>query len=199
MTLAPLSHEPRSVPVPLDGGVATLRPLRHGETEPLLAVFAGMSAASRASRYFLGMTALPSSSIAALVDVDGCGHVAWVADVDGAPVGIARYVRVAPHTAEVAFEVVDAQQGRGLGTALLDVVTTVAAGQGVRRLRASVLPANTPSLRLVRRIGIALAYEDGVLEGEGDLRLLDPPRVDRAAVLALARRDGEGRESSPCA
>lgn len=188
-----ISWLPRSRPmrdhihVPLSrGGAAALRPLRAGETEPLLAVFEGLSAASRASRYLVGVPRLPSVMLKALVAVDGHDHVAWLATVAGEPAGIARYVRVAPDTVEVAFEVADDHQGLGLGTALLDVATTVAAAHGVRRVRATVLPTNAPSLRLLARLGIPLTLVDGLLEGEGPLRLLDPALVDRRAVLALA-------------
>jgi RimJ/RimL family protein N-acetyltransferase len=165
-----------------------LRPLRAGETEPLLAVFEGLSPASRFSRFLVGVPRLPSSMLSALVDLDGHDHVAWLASIDGMPAGVARSIRVAPDTAEIAFEVADVHQGHGLGTVLLDTVTTVAATHGVRRVRASVLPANAPSLRLLARLGIPLTLNDGLLEGEGPLRLLDPSHVNRRAVVALAQR-----------
>jgi RimJ/RimL family protein N-acetyltransferase len=181
------------VEVPLSRrGAAALRPLRPGETEALLAVFERLSPASRADRYLVGVPRLPSVMLNALVAVDGHDHVAWLAAVAGEPAGIARYVRLGPDTVEVAFEVADAHQGRGLGTALLDTVTTVAAAHGVRRVQATVLPTNAPSLRLLARLGIPLTLNDGLLEGEGPLRLLDPPRVDRRAVVALAQRQ-DGR------
>ena len=176
-----------AVPLP-DGGEVSLRPLRHGESAPLLAVFDGMSTASRADRYLTGTSRLLPSMVRALTDVDGHDHVAWLASVDDRPVGIARSVRVAPCTGELAFEVVDAQQGRGIGSVLADAVTTTALARGVRRVRATVLPGNTASLRLLRRLGVCLAWDEGVLEGEGALRLLPVPRVDRRAVLALAAR-----------
>ena len=46
-------------------------------------------------------------------------------------------------------------------------------------------PANHASVRLLRRVGLTLQVVDGVLEGEGLLRLPDPPRVDRHAVLEV--------------
>jgi RimJ/RimL family protein N-acetyltransferase len=185
-----------------EGACVALRPLDLGEVEPLLAVFDGLSRKSRASRYLVGMPRLPSSMVAALVDVDGHDHVAWLASVAGQPVGLARYVRLSRETVEVAFEVVDAWQGQGLGAVLLDVITTVAAARGVRRLRATVHPANTPSLRLLARIGMRLVADDGLLEGESPLRLLDPPLVDRRAVVALAgrrtSRSGDQNRSASC-
>ena len=73
MTILPFSlPRPRSlrtapdghVPVALaDGGTASLRPLGHGETEPLHAVFAQMSAASRYSRYLAGTPRLPAALV----------------------------------------------------------------------------------------------------------------------------------------
>lgn len=175
------------VPVRLPGGgTVALRPLRRGETGPLEAVFDGMSLDSRAQRYFTPMNRLPSAMLAALADVDGDRHVAWVAVLAGRPVGVGRYLLDDAGVAEVAFEVADASRGAGIGTILLDAVTTVAAARGVRRVRALVLPGNQASRRMVARLGVHLALVDGLLEGDGPLRLLDPPRVPRQAVVALA-------------
>lgn len=188
------------VPVRLPGGGSVaLRPLRRGETEALEAVFDGMSLGSRAQRYFTPMTRLPSAMVAALANVDGDRHVAWVAVLGGRPVGLGRYLLDDAGVAEVAFEVADASRGAGIGTMLLDAVTTVAAARGVRRVRAAVLPGNEPSRRMVARLGVHLALVDGVLEGDGPLRLLDPPRVDRRAVVTLACRvAADDSQDGPC-
>ena len=175
------------VPVTLrDGGTALLRPLRPGETDSLLDVFDQLSDRSRASRYLVGMPRLPRSMVQALAAVDGCRHIAWLATVDDRAAGIARAVRTESATAEVAFEVADRHHGLGLGAALLDAVTTVAAARGVRRLEATALADNDASVHLLRRLGMGWVAVDGLLEGSGALRLLDPARVDRGAVLALA-------------
>lgn len=175
------------VPVVLrDGGTALLRPLLPGETGPLLDVFEQLSPASRSSRYLVGMPRLPRAMVDALAAVDGCRHLAWLATVEDRAAGIARVVRTGSGSAEVAFEVADRHHGRGLGTVLIDAVTTVAAARGVRRLEATALPGNDASVHLLRRLGLGWAATGGLLEGSGPLRLLDPARVDRAAVLALA-------------
>jgi hypothetical protein len=44
----------------------------------------------------------------------------------------------------------------------------------------------------MRRFGLVLRLCDGVLEGESTLRLPEPARIDRAAVLALAVRGAVG-------
>ncbi len=175
----------RQVTVAIRGGTAKLRPLRAGEVDPLEAVFAGMSPASRLDRYLTGVARLTPSMRAALTALDGHDHVAWLASVDGAPAGIARFVRTAPDTAEVALEVVDAHQGRGLGAVLVDTITTVAACRGIERLEATVSAGNHASQRLVAGVGVRLRPDGPALSGVGRLQLMDPPRVDRAAVIGL--------------
>jgi len=190
-------RQPRDhVPVRLRaGGSAAIRPLHSGEEAPLLAVFDQMSSTSLANRYLVGLPRLTRSMIDALVRVDGQDHVAWLGSVDDRPAGIARYVRVGPATAEVALEVADADHGRGLGTALLDAVTTLACLNGIQRIHAIVLPDNRPSQRLLTKIGVPLLPSGSALEGEAALRLLDPPRVDRAAVVTLATRALDARDA----
>lgn len=111
-----------------DGGTVVLRPLERGETAPQIAVLDKMSVASRWQRFLTAVpTRLPTAVLAALSDIDGRRHVAWLASVDGRPAGVARYVECEPGLAEVAFEVVDAHHGRGIGSLLLEAVATVAA------------------------------------------------------------------------
>jgi RimJ/RimL family protein N-acetyltransferase len=185
--VALLGPEPTEVLVPLrQGGTVALRPLRPGEAGPLQEIFDGMSAEARFQRYLAGMPRLPGAMLTALADVDGVRHAAWLASVAGRPVGVARYVVVEPGVAELAFEVTDAHRGTGIGTVLLDAITTVAAAHSVRRIRAALLPDNGPSRALVTKVGVRLFPARTILEGEGPLRLLDPPRIDRRAVIGLA-------------
>jgi len=52
---------------------------------------------------------------------------------------------------------------------------------------------------MVARLGVHLALVDGLLERDAPLRLLDPPRVDRHAVVALARRVAAAEsQDGPC-
>ena len=112
-----------------------------------------------------------SATLDLITDVDGDRHAAWLAwprDNRSASPLRARDAGIA----EVAVEVVDDHQGLGIGSALVDAVTTVAAARGVDRVRALLSPDNEASRRLVTRIGIRLQVVDGLLEGEGRLRLL---------------------------
>jgi RimJ/RimL family protein N-acetyltransferase len=170
-----------------DGGSVLLRPLSGGEVSVVETVFEGLSSQSRRRRFLVPMPRLPGGHRRALADVDGERHVAWVALVDGVPVGICRYVRTSPDAAELAFEVVDAHQGRGIGSALVDAVTTVARANGITWLEATVEPGNAASEALLARAGVRLVSVDGLLEGGGEPR---PVRwsspVNPRAVLALA-------------
>jgi GNAT superfamily N-acetyltransferase len=146
-----------------------LRPLRHGERKPVLDVFAGLSERSRRLR-FLGMKPrLPERDLAYLVDVGCCGREA-VAAVDqetGLTVGIARFVRdAAAPEAEIAFEVVDAWQGQGVGRRLLTELKALALEQGILRFRALIAHGNMPAFGLVHGVGVLLSrrYEDGSVE-----------------------------------
>jgi GNAT superfamily N-acetyltransferase len=180
-----------------DGSTAVLRPLGPGETGPLQAVFDGLSAQSRTDRYLVGVPRLTGSMATALTAVDDHRHIAWLATVDDRPAGIARAVRVGPATAELAFEVVDACQGVGLGAALVDALTTAGAVSGIDRVRATVHPSNHRSLHVLALVGLRLSPLDGLLEGESRLRLMERPRIDRTRVARMYRdRHGAADETS---
>lgn len=168
------------------GGLVELRPLRAGEAAPVQAVFDAMSDHAVVQRYLSPIPRLTDGMLARLTDLAPERHVAWVAMAGSQPVGIARYVRTGPASADVAFEVVDAFQGRGVGTVLLDAVTTVAHARGIRLLQASAYAENAGSLALLRKVGLRLHTTSGIAEGESPLRLMDPAAVHREAVLRLA-------------
>ena len=187
--LSPERPSPRReiIAVLRDTGSVVLRPLGDGETTPQLAVLEGLSDRSRQQRFLVPVPSqLPAAMQAALGAVDGHRHVAWLASVDGRPAGVARSVELRTGAAEIALEVVDAHHGRGIGTLLLEAVTTVAAARGVRQLSASVLPGNVASVRLLAHVGLRLRAAGGVLEGSEPLRLPCPARLDMAAVLTAA-------------
>jgi GNAT superfamily N-acetyltransferase len=120
-------------------------------------VFAGLSERSRRHRFLAAKPRLPQRELEYLSDVGRCGHEALVAATlpAGRPVGIARYVRSTcdDETAEVAVEVIDEYQGRGVGRLLGRQLVRHALAVGVTRFRATVSAENTAGLRLVERLG----------------------------------------------
>jgi len=136
-----------------------LRRLRHGERHPVLDVFAGLSERSRRLRFLGAKPRLLASDLDRLVDVGCCGReaVAAVEPETGRTVGIARFVRDGDvPEAEIAFEVVDERQGRGIGKRLVAELRTLALEEGILRFRAYVDRSNRPALALVRSLGDVL-------------------------------------------
>jgi GNAT superfamily N-acetyltransferase len=132
-----------------------IRDHRPGDEHVVEAVFAGLSPLSRRRRYLVATDELAPKALAALRAVDGDRHVAFVAEVGRGrrrrPVGVARYVVDGPGRAEVAYEVVDRWQGRGVGTRLVGALVEAARSRGLEELHATVLPENTASLAVLER------------------------------------------------
>ncbi|WP_117237776.1 GNAT family N-acetyltransferase [Thermus sediminis] len=78
-------------------------------------------------------------------------------------VATGEYVRVrGQDTAEVAFLVEDAYQGKGLGTLLLERLALVAAKRGIRRFQAFTLAENRPMLNVFMESGFRVkAHREG--------------------------------------
>jgi RimJ/RimL family protein N-acetyltransferase len=73
-------------------------------------------------------------------------------DDDPLPAGMARLVRDGS-AAEVAFEVVDAHQGRGIGSTLARELAADARAAGIRELVATVCGDNPPVVSLLKAVG----------------------------------------------
>jgi len=133
----------------LDGIV--IRPLRDGDTETVNAVFARLGDTSRRRRFGGAKPQLSEEELALLARADGDHHVlvAYVAD-DPRPAAIARLVRQGKG-AEVAFEVADECQGRGIGTALVRTLAADARAAGIVEFHATVSGDNPRAISLLSR------------------------------------------------
>jgi GNAT superfamily N-acetyltransferase len=160
-----------------------IRPLLHGESEPLRVVFAGMSPTSRYQRFHTPLPRLTAPMQKLLTDTDGQRHTAFVAelaDTDGwTPLGIGRVIATGEQRAEVAFEVVDAWQGRGIGHRLLTALRHRAAALGHREIVALVLPENRRAAALVRSV-----FPDVTTRRSGAILELTARISDPTAVAA---------------
>lgn len=137
----------------VDGVV--IRPLRNGETAVVQAVFDGLGDRSRLLRFGGAKNVLCGSDLELLARVDATHHV-LVAVAGGRPVGLARLVRDGT-CAEVAFEVVDEWQGRGVGRLLVNRLAADARAAGIERLHGDVRDVNAASRALLRRARLAVA------------------------------------------
>lgn len=110
--------------------------------------------------------ALSPEHLRYLTEVDGRDHVAWAAldeERPGLPgMGVARYARLPdePEVAEAAITVVDAYQGRGLGTVLLGVLAGTARDHRITTFCNYVLADNEAMIRLLDELGAELVPEE---------------------------------------
>ena len=110
-----------------------------------------------------------------LAAVDGHRHVALAAFAGAEPVGIVRIIGQDHCRAELAVEVVDAWQGRGVGTRLLAAARDRAAQLGHCALVAEVLAENTAMRAVLRRVfPTARTRSDGA-----ELTITLPVAVDK--------------------
>jgi GNAT superfamily N-acetyltransferase len=131
-----------------------IRPLGRGDGDLLDRIMDGMSLQSRYQRFHSPKPSLNEADRAFLTNVDGHDHLALVAfAADGAPVGVARAVRLRdePAAAEIAVAVVDASQRHGVGSELIGRLARCAAAAGIERFIAHVLSESGLSAHLTRR------------------------------------------------
>ena len=134
----------------------TIRLLRNGYTATVAALFSRLGSRSREKRFCGAKPRLSDHELTALARVDGDHHVlVGYLDGDPQPAGMARLVRDGA-AAEVAFEVADAYQGRGIGTTLARELAADARAAGIRELVATVCGDNPPVVSLLKRVGNSL-------------------------------------------
>jgi GNAT superfamily N-acetyltransferase len=145
------------MPVALrDGTVVRLRPVRAGDEPGLRALLERLSPESRRLRFFDAAADLDRK--AGWAASQGGGRGFGLVALAGSPkriVGHAACVGEAGGRAEIAFEVEDALQGRGLGRLLLRELLLAARAAGVDLLLALVDPSNRRMAELLRHAGFA--------------------------------------------
>jgi ribosomal protein S18 acetylase RimI-like enzyme len=134
----------------------TIRVLRNGDTTTVAALFERLGSRSRERRFCGAKPRLSGDELGLLARVDDTHHVlVGFLDGDPEPVGIARLVRNG-RAAEVAFEVADAYQGRGIGTILTRELAADARAAGITELQATVCGDNPPAVSLLSRVARSL-------------------------------------------
>jgi ribosomal protein S18 acetylase RimI-like enzyme len=145
----------RALPNRKLGALVLVRPLRDGDVETVAAVFDRLSPESRARRFHGAKPRLSDSECACLARVDADRHV-LVAHVDGdeTAAAMARLVRCREdhRAAEIAFEVADRYQQRGIGSALTAELIADARAAGISQITALVASDNPAALALLRRV-----------------------------------------------
>ncbi|HEY8479156.1 MAG TPA: GNAT family N-acetyltransferase [Spirillospora sp.] len=176
-----------------DGGTAHLRPIRPDDARILRDFHGRLSPESIYYRFFSPRPHLSDRDVEHFTTVDYDNRAALIATIGEEMVAVVRYDRLSdrPETAEVAFLVEDAHQGRGLGPVLLEHIAAAARERGVRRFVASVLPENRRMTRIFREAGYRAEqrFEDGVIELVLDLE----PTETSLEVMAAREHRAESR------
>ena len=126
-----------------------------------------LSSETRYFRFFTAAAQFSDHELRYFTEVDQHNHVAWIALDSSNPnhpgLGVARFIRTneEPTIAEMAFVVIDAYQGRGLGTMLLAVLYLMAQARDVQVLQANVLGENTRVSNWLRNLGAAGTFDRG--------------------------------------
>ncbi|HET7415243.1 MAG TPA: GNAT family N-acetyltransferase [Arthrobacter sp.] len=196
-----------------DGSTAHLRPIGPSDAEAVRTFHAAQSENSIYMRFFTYKSSLSSREVKRFTEVDYKDRVAFVITRRNEIIGIGRYDRLDdPAEAEVAFNISDHYQGRGLGSILLEHLTAAARENGIRKFSAEVLPNNRKMLDVFSDAGYEVErhFDDGVValsfnidptarsravmesrehraEARSVRELLTPSSV---AVIGASRRDG---------
>jgi GNAT superfamily N-acetyltransferase len=140
-----------------DGSLVRIRPGRRTDRELLVRGFDRLGPESRYRRFLTPMRELGEKAVRYMTELDHHDHEAMVAlDERGEEgIGDAFYVRdrERPDTAEVAVTVVDAWQGRGVGTLLLEAISARARDEGIRTFTALMLARNGEMMHLFEQLG----------------------------------------------
>lgn len=138
-----------------DGRPVELRLLKHADAMLLRRGFDQLSDRSRYQRFCAPKPRLTDSEVQYFTEVDGERHFAIgaVQQVDGEEkgLGVARFIRLdeRPDVAEPAIVVVDAAQGIGLGSALMQRLMEAAHERGIRAFEFFALGDNGPLDRMI--------------------------------------------------
>lgn len=171
-----------------DGGTAHLRPIHPSDADAVQAFHAGQSQNSIYMRFFAFKARLSSKELKRFTEVDYRDRVAFVITIGGEIIGIGRYDRLEdPSEAEVAFNIADKHQGRGIGSILLEHLAAAARENGIRRFSAEVLPENRKMLMVFSDAGydVKRHFDDGVVSLEFNI---DPTDKSRAVMESREHR-----------
>ena len=149
-----------------DGETVQVRPITSADGDLLVDFFERLGPESRYFRFFRVKQDLNPEEVKFFTSVDYEQRMALIVLNEDRMTAVGRYDidESDPTSAEVAFAVADEEQGRGIGTELLQLLTSYARQHGVERFRAFVLPENVQMMRVFRNSGYELGrtVEDGV-------------------------------------
>jgi len=148
-----------------DGSAAHVRPILPSDADALQDFHQRQSEQSRYLRFFAPMPRISARDLSRFTHVDHVDRVAFIVLVGEEIIAVGRYDRIAPHSAEVAFNVSDSRQGTGLASVLLEHLAAAARERGINEFTAEVLPQNTKMIKVFTETGFDVdrTLDDGVV------------------------------------
>ncbi|UQN30929.1 GNAT family N-acetyltransferase [Brachybacterium kimchii] len=171
-----------------DGSAAHLRPILPSDADALQRFHTAQSEHSRYLRFFAPMPELSPRDLTRFTVVDHRDRVALIVLIGEDIVAVGRFDRLeGTSEAEVAFNVADSQQGKGLGSVLLEHLAAAARERGVATFVADVLPQNSRMINVFTDAGfdVRRTYDDGVVVVEFSI---DPTERSRAVIAEREHR-----------
>ena len=167
-----------------DGSVAHLRPIKPSDADDIQRFHSRQSDESIYLRFFAPLKRISERDLHRFTHVDYVDRAALVVTLREEIVGIGRYDRIDPHSAEVAFNISDHYQGKGIGSVLLEHLAAIAQEFGITKFTAEVLPQNRKMLSVFADAGydVSRRIEDGVVAVHFDI---EP--TERSKAVALSR------------
>ena len=150
-----------------DGTPIRIRPIEAGDKHLLEVGLQQLSDQDRHFRFFAPISRLSDDMLHKFTDIDHVDAEAVgaldIGQTPSAPIGVARYFRLAgtPAVAEVAVTVTHAYQGRGVGSLLLAVLAGRAVENGITAFTAMVLYDNRRMLQMFGELGASTKLVDG--------------------------------------
>jgi acetyl coenzyme A synthetase (ADP forming)-like protein len=140
-----------------DGGSVWLRALTRADRPALEEFYARLSRNSRYLRFLHGSRRPPAGVLEREASESSDPYLALGAFLGNELIAVASAQRIPDsERADVALAVADAQQGRGLGTALLEQLAARASERGIREFSAETLVDNARMLEVFANAGFEL-------------------------------------------
>lgn len=144
-----------------DGRPIQIRALRPDDEAEMLAAVDRTNPELLRRRFFVTKRGFSEKEKSFFMHIDFVNHVALVAEIEEGGtltiIGGGRYIVTEPGEAEVAFVVIDAYQGQGIGALLARHLIDLARAAGLKRLTADVLPENAAMRKVLGKFGFRSA------------------------------------------
>ncbi len=173
-----------------DGSIVLLRPIRCDDTERWLGFIHRLSSRTKYLRFHHVPKEMGLEDATRFCTVDYTNTFAFVAELlreqQRDIIAIGRYYRLPDkRTAEVAFVIEDAYQGKGIGTGLVEWLVNLARHNGITTFEADVLAENREMMGVFRSYGFHITSE---LEG-GTYHVTFPIARTRRMVKKEEKRE----------